>query len=260
MDLRLDGKVALVTGGSAGIGKGIVKCMADAGASVMITSRKAEKCEAAVAEMADCDGDVDYVASHIGQLEEGERVIDATIERFGACDILVNNAATNPWAGPMKDVDVPRLDKTYEVNLRAPLQWSQLAYDKWMFEHGDGCIINIASVGGHATSEALGVYCMFKDALMHMTRQLAAEMGPQARVNCIAPGLIRTDFAKVLWDGPRGEAIAEMLPMKRLGEPSDIGEAALFLAASASWMTGNILDIDGGEMVSIAGELELEEG
>jgi NAD(P)-dependent dehydrogenase (short-subunit alcohol dehydrogenase family) len=166
MDLRLDGQTALITGGSAGIGKGIAKAFADAGAQVMITSRKADKCEAA---LADIGGDSDYIASHIGQLEEAERVIDGTIERFGAIDILVNNAATNPWAGPMIDCDVPRLDKTYEVNLRAPLQWTQTAWQKWMQDNG-GSIINIASVGGFTTSEALGVYCMFKDALMHMTR------------------------------------------------------------------------------------------
>ena len=258
MDLRLDGKTALVTGGSAGIGKGIVRAFADAGANVMITSRKAEKCEAAVAEMADCDGDVDYIAAHIGHLDEAERVITGTIERFGSLDVLVNNAATNPWAGPMIDCDVPRLDKTYEVNLRAPLQWTQVAWSAWMAEHG-GAIINIASVGGHTTSAALGVYCMFKDALMHMTRQLAAEMGPGVRVNCIAPGLIRTDFARVLWDGPRGQAIADRLPLGRLGEPADIGEAALYLAAGASWMTGNVLNIDGGELVSVANEMELED-
>ena len=256
MDLRLDGKTALVTGGSAGIGKGIAAAFAAAGAQVMITSRKAEKCEAA---LTDIGGDSDYVASHIGQLEEAERVIDATIERFGAIDILVNNAATNPWAGPMIDCDVPRLDKTYEVNLRAPLQWTQTAWQKWMQEHG-GAVINIASVGGFTTSEALGVYCMFKDALMHMTRQLAAELGPKVRVNCIAPGLIRTDFAKVLWDGPRGQMISDMLPLQRLGEPEDIGEAALFLSAGASWMTGNTLTIDGGELIRIAGELPIEEG
>ncbi|MEM7339538.1 MAG: SDR family oxidoreductase [Actinomycetota bacterium] len=258
MELRLDGKTALVTGGSAGIGKGIVKAFADAGANVMITSRKADKCEAAVAEMAGSDGDVDYIAAHIGHLDEAQRVIDGTIERFGSLDVLVNNAATNPWAGPMIDCDVPRLDKTYEVNLRAPLQWTQVAWNTWMQEHG-GSVVNIASVGGFTTSEALGVYCMFKDALMHMTRQLAAEVGPKVRVNCIAPGLIRTDFAKVLWDGPRGHAIAEALPMKRLGEPSDIGEAALYLSAGAEWMTGNVMTIDGGEFVSVAGELALEE-
>jgi NAD(P)-dependent dehydrogenase (short-subunit alcohol dehydrogenase family) len=258
MDLRLDGKTALVTGGSAGIGKGIARAFADAGANVMITSRKADKCEAAVAEMAECDGDVDYITSHIGQLEEAERVIDGTIERFGAVDILVNNAATNPWAGPMIDCDIPRFDKTYEVNLRAPFQWTQMAWNKYMKENG-GSVINISSVGGFVTSEALGVYCMFKDALMHMTRQLAAEVGPGVRVNCIAPGLIKTDFAKVLWDGPRGQAIADALPMGRLGDPEDIGEVALFLAAGAKWMTGNILTVDGGEFVSVAGELALEE-
>ena len=258
MELRLDGKTALVTGGSAGIGKGIVKAFADAGANVMITSRKAEKCEAAVAEMADCDGDVDYIASHIGHLEEAERVVDGTLERFGAVDILVNNAATNPWAGPTIDVDMPRLDKTYEVNLRAPLQWTQTAWEKYMKEHG-GSVVMISSVGGHTTSAAIGVYCIFKDALMHMTRQLAAEMGPKVRVNCIAPGLIRTDFARALWDGPRGKAIADALPMKRLGEPSDIGEAALWLCANAPWMTGNVMNIDGGEIISVASELALEE-
>jgi NAD(P)-dependent dehydrogenase (short-subunit alcohol dehydrogenase family) len=159
----------------------------------------------------------------------------------------------------MIDCDVPRLDKTYEVNLRAPLQWTQTAWQKWMQEHG-GSVINIASVGGFSTSEALGVYCMFKDALMHMTRQLAAELGPKVRVNCIAPGLIRTDFAKVLWDGPRGQMISDMLPLQRLGEPEDIGEAALYLSAGASWMTGNTLTIDGGELIRIAGELPIEEG
>ncbi len=255
MELRLDGKTALVTGGSAGIGKGIAKAFADAGAQVMITSRKADKCEDA---LADIGGDSDYITSHIGQLEEAERVIDGTIERFGAVDILVNNAATNPWAGPMIDCDVPRLDKTYEVNLRAPLQWTQTAWQKWMEENG-GSVINISSVGGYTTSEALGVYCMFKDALMHMTRQLAAELGPKVRVNCIAPGLIRTDFAKVLWDGPRGQMISDMLPMRRLGEPEDIGEAALYLSAGATWMTGNTMTIDGGELIRIAGELPLEE-
>ena len=159
----------------------------------------------------------------------------------------------------MIDCDVPRLDKTYEVNLRAPLQWTQTAWQKWMQENG-GSVINIASVGGFTTSEALGVYCMFKDALMHMTRQLAAELGPKVRVNCIAPGLIRTDFAKVLWDGPRGQMISDMLPLRRLGEPEDIGEAALYLSAGASWMTGNTLAIDGGELIRIAGELPVEEG
>jgi NAD(P)-dependent dehydrogenase (short-subunit alcohol dehydrogenase family) len=180
----------------------------------------------------------------------GSHVMDETIDRFGSLDILVNNAATNPHNGPMIDCELSKLDKTYEVNLRGPLAWTQIAREKWMGEHG-GSIINIASVGGFLTSRDLGVYAMFKAGLIHMTKQLAAEIGPGIRVNCIAPGLIKTDFARVLWEGERGAEVAEMYPLKRLGEPSDIGEAALFLAASASWMTGHTLVLDGGEIVRV---------
>ena len=159
-------------------------------------------------------------------------VIDTAIERYGSCDILVNNAATNPHAGPLIDVPLSMWDKTHEVNLRGPLAWTQIAWNTWMAEHG-GSVINIASVGGFKTSTALGVYAVFKSALIHMTKQMAAEMGPKVRVNCIAPGLIKTDFARILWEGERGKQVAEAYPLKRLGEPSDIGEAAVFLSSSA---------------------------
>lgn len=248
MDLRLDGKVALVTGGSAGIGLGIAKAFADAGASVMITSRKADKCEQAVAEIG---GDVDWRVSHVGDPEQGARCIDDTIERFGSLDILVNNAATNPHAGPVIDCELSKLDKTYEVNLRGPLAWTQMAWQRWMQEHG-GCVINIASVGAFKTSRELGAYGMFKAALVYLTQQLAAEMGPQVRVNAIAPSVIRTDFARILWEGERGTVVADTYPMKRLGEPSDIGECALWLAAGASWLTGHTVVLDGGSMVQLS--------
>ena len=114
-----------------------------------------------------------------------------------------------------------------------------------------GCVINIASVGGLHTSKDIGVYCMFKSTLIHMTKQLGAELGPDVRVNCIAPGLIKTDFARVLWEGPKGVEVAESLPTKRLGEPEDIGMAALFLAADAMWMTGQTLIVDGGEIIRV---------
>jgi NAD(P)-dependent dehydrogenase (short-subunit alcohol dehydrogenase family) len=216
----------------------------------MITSRKADKCEQAAAELADLEGQVDWRVGHAGDPDMGSHVMDETIDRFGSLDILVNNAATNPHNGPMIDCELSKLDKTYEVNLRGPLAWTQIAREKWMGEHG-GSIINIASVGGFLTSRDLGVYAMFKAGLIHMTKQLAAEIGPGIRVNCIAPGLIKTDFARVLWEGERGAEVAEMYPLKRLGEPSDIGEAALFLAASASWMTGHTLVLDGGEIVRV---------
>lgn len=248
MDLRLDGKVALVTGGSAGIGLGIAKAFADAGASVMITSRKADKCEEAAAEIG---GDVAWRVSHVGDPEQGRTCIEETINRFGALDVLVNNAATNPHAGPVIDCELSKLDKTFEVNLRGPLAWTQIAWERWMKEHG-GSVINIVSVGAYKTSRELGVYGMFKAALVYLTEQLAAELGPQVRVNAIAPSVIKTDFARILWEGERGKAVAETLPLKRLGEPADIGECALWLAAGADWLTGHTVILDGGSMIALA--------
>lgn len=249
MDLRLDGKVALVTGGSRGIGKGIAKMFVDAGAKVMITSRKADSCEEACAEIG--EGAI-FEPGHIGREEDTDRVISATISRLGALDILVNNAATNPYAGPMIDVDLPRWEKTLQVNLTAPLLWTQLAWQRRMKEYG-GSVINISSVGGLSTNPILGVYDVTKAALIHVTKQLAAELGPGVRVNAIAPGLIKTDFAKVLWEGDRGDQVAKNYPLERLGEPEDIAGAALYLAAeTGSWITGQTIVLDGGGLVGFA--------
>ncbi|MEM7326362.1 MAG: SDR family oxidoreductase [Actinomycetota bacterium] len=250
MDQKLAGKTALVTGGSAGIGMGIARCFLEAGGNVMITSRKAEKCEEAANALGGLPGQVDWKVSHVGDPEQGAEVMEATIERFGSLDILVNNAATNPHNGRTIDVEASKLDKTYEVNVRGPLLWTQIAWNRWMKENG-GCVINIASVGGYSTSRDIGVYCMFKSTIIHMTKQLGAELGPAVRVNCIAPGLIRTDFARVLWEGERGVDIANSMPTKRLGEPEDIGKAAVFLAADAAWMTGQTMVVDGGEIIRV---------
>jgi NAD(P)-dependent dehydrogenase (short-subunit alcohol dehydrogenase family) len=247
---RLDGKVALVTGGSRGIGKGIARAYVEAGAQVMITSRKAESCEATAKELGDA---VDWEAGHIGKTEDAERVIDATIKRLGRLDILVNNAATNPYAGPTIDVDRPRWEKTLEINLTAPLVWTQLAWQKSLKENG-GAVINISSVGGLATNAVLGVYDVTKAALIHLTKQLAAELGPQVRVNAIAPGLIKTDFARVLWEGDKGADVAKAYPLKRLGEPADVGAAALYLAddESSGWITGQTIVLDGGGIIAFS--------
>lgn len=247
MDLRLDGKTALITGGSRGIGKGIASAMAASGAQVMITSRKADSCEEAATEIG--HGCL-WEAGHVGKEEAAERVIAAAIERMGGIDILVNNAGTNPYAGPTIDIDRPRWEKTFEVNLTAPLMWTQMAWQQHMQEHG-GVVLNVSSVGGFATNPALGAYGVTKAALIHLTKQLAAELGPKVRVNVLCPGLIKTDFARLLWEGERGDQVAAAYPLGRLGEPEDIAAAAVWLSAdSGSWITGQAIVLDGGGLIS----------
>ena len=246
MELRLDGKVALVTGGSRGIGKGIAQAFAAAGARVMISSRKPDACKAAAEEIGE---GVEWEAGNVGRPDDAQRVVAATLDRLGRLDVLVNNAATNPYAGPTIDVDLPRWEKTLQVNLTAPLVWTQVAWEAWMKENG-GNVINVSSVGGFTTSAILGVYDVTKAALIHLTKQLAAELGPGVRVNAVAPGLIKTDFARALWQGGGGEVVAKSYPLKRLGEPEDVAAAALYLAADqSSWVTGHTVVLDGGGLV-----------
>ena len=178
-----------------------------------------------------------------------EQAIDRTIELFGGVDILVNNAATNPYAGPMIDADLPRWKKTIDVNMTAPFLWTQMVWQKYQKENG-GVVLNIASVGGLETNPMLGVYDVTKAGLIHMTKQFAAELAPQVRVNAICPGLIKTDFARMLWEGDGGDMVAQQYPLKRLGEVEDIAAAALYLAAdSGSWITGQAIVLDGGGQI-----------
>jgi NAD(P)-dependent dehydrogenase (short-subunit alcohol dehydrogenase family) len=213
VQISLEGKVALVTGASRGIGLAIASSMAAAGAKVMLASRKQDQLERAAAEI---DGDTAVFAANVGDVRAGEACVDATIERFGSLDVLVNNAATNPYYGPTLEVDEARFDKTFQVNLRGPLFWSQAAYEQ-AFRHEAGVIVNIASVGGMRTEFGLGVYNLTKAALIHLTRQLAHELGPN-RVVGIAPGLVETDFAAVLIEN-FGASLADAMPLKRLGQP-----------------------------------------
>jgi NAD(P)-dependent dehydrogenase (short-subunit alcohol dehydrogenase family) len=241
MHVSLEGKVALITGASKGIGRAMATSMAAAGAKVMLSSRKQDQLEKAAAAI---DGDTAVFAANAGDIAAGEACVQATIERFGGLDILVNNAATNPYYGPVLGVDQGRYDKTFEVNLRGPVFWSAAAH-RLAFAERPGVIINVASVGGLRAEGALGVYNLTKAALIHLTRQLAGEIGP-TRVVGIAPGLVTTDFASVLVEN-FGERLAAELPLKRLGAPEDIANLATFLASDmASWITGETYVIDGG--------------
>ena len=234
MEVSLKGKVALVTGASRGIGLAIAKSFAESGASVMMVSRKIDE-----SAMKGIDGEVAIRPANVG---------DPT----AALDILVNNAATNPYYGPTMGVDESRYDKTFQINLKAPLQWTQAAYEASFKEH-PGVIINIASVGGLRTDGGgLGIYNLTKAALIHFTRQLASEIGPN-RVIGIAPGLVKTDFAGFLVEN-FGDKIAATVPLKRLGEPEDIANLATFLASdTASWITGETYVIDGGAGLGTSG-------
>jgi NAD(P)-dependent dehydrogenase (short-subunit alcohol dehydrogenase family) len=247
MDLRLDGKVALVTGGSKGIGLAIARGLAESGARVMLSSRKADALEAAAATI---DGEVAWYAANAGDPEAAVAAVADTIERLGGLDILVNNAATNPYMGPMLGISVSQADKTVQVNQRGVLVWTQAAWKATMEERG-GSVLNIASIGGMSSDGVIGYYNVTKAAVIHMTRNLAFELGPKVRVNGIAPGLVKTDFARALWEGPSGPAIAKGLPLKRLGEPADIAGAAVFLSSeAASWITGQTVVVDGGALAS----------
>jgi NAD(P)-dependent dehydrogenase (short-subunit alcohol dehydrogenase family) len=246
METGLGGKVALVTGASKGIGLAIAAAFAREGASVMLSSRKQDALDEAVAGI---DGDTAVFAANAGDPEAAEACVEATIERFGGIDVLVNNAATNPYMGRSIDIDVERWQKTFEVNLRGPLLWTHHAWHRSMSERPGSSVINIASIGGLSGGSAIGIYNNTKSALMHLTRVLAGELAPSTRVNAIAPGLVKTDMARALWE-PNESQLGKATPLGRIGEPDDIANAALFLAGDMStWITGQTIVVDGGSTI-----------
>lgn len=245
-----------MTGGSRGIGLAIAARLAESGADVMLVSRRAEALERAAGELAarrgPGAGHVEWYAANAGDPEQARAAVEATVERLGSVDVLVNNAATNPYFGALVDLDLARADKTVEVNQRAILVWTQAAWHAAMRQSG-GVVINVSSIGGMSVEPGIGWYNVTKAAVIAVTRQLAYELGPTVRVNALAPGLVRTDFARALWER-HGEAVAARLPLRRLGEPDDIAAAALFLASDAAgWMTGHTLVVDGGAMAMPSG-------
>ena len=258
MDLRLDGKTALVTGGSRGIGQAIAQAFVDAGASVMLSSRRPEGLREAAAAIekarTDRTGDVAWTVANAGEPEQAEACVAATVEQFGRVDILVNNAATNPYYGPIIEIDRGRADKTVRVNQSGYLEWTQAAWWAGMADHG-GTVLNLASIGGLTVEGGIGWYNVTKAAVIHLTSQLAGELGPKVRVNAIAPGLVKTQLAQALWEAGE-EKIAARLPTRRLGQPEDIAAAALFLCSdAASWITGETLVVDGGSLCIASGSL-----
>jgi NAD(P)-dependent dehydrogenase (short-subunit alcohol dehydrogenase family) len=258
MELRLEGKTALVTGGSRGIGQAIAMTFAEAGASVMISSRNAEGLKTSVSEirshLGDGAGEVAWSVANAGDPEQAEACVAATVDLFDRVDILVNNAATNPYFGPTIDIDRGRADKTVRVNQSGYLEWTQAAWRAGMSNYG-GAVLNIASIGGMTVEGGIGWYNVTKAAVIHLTAQLAGELGPKVRVNGIAPGLVKTQLAKALWEAGE-DKISQRLPTRRLGVPTDIANAALFLCSdAASWITGETLVVDGGSLCIASGSL-----
>ncbi len=248
MSLDLTGRTAVITGASRGIGLAIAQQLADAGANVVLTSRKQESADAAAAQIG---GNALGVAAHAVEEDAAQRCIDLTLNRFGSVDILVNNAGTNPAFGPLIDQDHRRFAKIFDVNLWAPLLWTSLAVKGWMGEHG-GAVVNTASIGGMAFEANLGLYNTTKAALIHVTKQLALELSPRVRVNAICPGVVRTRLAEALWK-EHEQALSASTALGRIGEPADVAAAVAFLVSdAASWITGETLVIDGGQLLGNA--------
>jgi NAD(P)-dependent dehydrogenase (short-subunit alcohol dehydrogenase family) len=251
----LSGKVAIVTGSSRGIGRAIAEALAEQGAKVVISSRKAEACQEAAGAInaKHGEGTAIVVPANISSKEALQNLADETRRQLGKVDILVCNAASNPYYGPMAGISDEQFRKILENNVIANHWLIQMVAPE-MLERKEGTIIIISSIGGLTASEVIGAYNISKAADFQLARNLAAEFGPAGvRVNCIAPGLVRTDFARALWENPDTlKAVTRGTPMRRIGEPHEIAGAAVFLAAPAStFMTGQTIVVDGGSTVGV---------
>jgi NAD(P)-dependent dehydrogenase (short-subunit alcohol dehydrogenase family) len=248
----LTGKVAVITGSSRGIGKAMAQRMADHGAKVVISSRKPGPCEELAAQInAAQPGAAIAVPANISSKEDLQRLVDETRTAFGQIDILVCNAASNPYYGPMSGIGDDAFRKILDNNIISNHWLIQMVAPE-MQARRDGAIIIVSSIGGLRGNAVIGAYNISKAADFQLARNLAYELSPHnIRVNCIAPGLVKTDFARALWDTPEAEKRSSAnTPLRRLGEPDDIAGAAVFLASRAgAWMTGQAIVVDGGATI-----------
>jgi len=245
------GKTALVTGASRGIGLAIAAELARGGAAVTISSRKADQVCAAADELRAQvpDARVLAVPANTGSDDDRAEVVRRTVEEFGSLDVLVNNTGINPTFGPLVDADLNAVRKIFDVNVVGALGFVQLAVKAWMGEHG-GSIVNIASVAGIRSSGVISAYGASKAALIRLTEELAWQLGPGIRVNAVAPAVVKTKFAEMLYTADE-EAAAARYPMKRLGQPEDVAQLVAFLASDqASWVTGETVRVDGGMLAT----------
>jgi len=251
----LTGKVAIVTGSSRGIGLAIAAALAEHGCKVVISSRKQDACDE-VAQAINAqhgEGTAIAVAASISDKEALQNLVDETRRKFGRIDVLVCNAASNPYYGPMAGISDDQFRKILDNNVIAN-HWLISMVAPEMLERGEGSIVIVSSIGGLTSSTVIGAYNISKAADFQLARNLAAEFGPKGvRVNCIAPGLIKTDFARALWENPDTlKAVTHSTPLRRIGEPHEIAGAAVFLASPAStFMTGQTMVVDGGSMIGV---------
>jgi 3-oxoacyl-[acyl-carrier protein] reductase len=252
MSKRFDRQTALVTGASRGIGLAIAERLVDDGARVVITARKKEALDEAVAHL----GGPSVALGAAGKADDIEHQAEAVrqaIETFGSLDLLVNNTGINPVYGPLMDLDLGAARKVVEVNCIAAVSWTQHVYRAWMHEHG-GAIVNISSFSAVRPAPGIGFYGASKAMLTAITELMAVEMAPSIRVNSVAPAVVKTRFAEALYEG-REEAVAAGYPLKRLGNPEDISNLVSFLLSEeASWITGEMVVVDGG--LNLSGAIE----
>ncbi|MEW2049691.1 SDR family oxidoreductase [Streptomyces sp. NPDC005476] len=239
-------RAAVVTGATRGIGRAVARALVDAGARVCVSARDPDQVRRAADEL-----DGVGLAGDVGDPGHPEALTRLCLEAFGRLDVLVNNAATNQPYGPLMEADPLAWRKAFTVNVEAPLRLVQCAWRGWMREHG-GAVVNICTEGATHVGPRVGAYGTSKSALLHLTRQLAGELGPGVRVNSVSPGLVRTEMARFRWE-PEEARIAPGLPLGRIGEPEDVARAVLWLASDeAAWVTGADLVVDGGTRVRAA--------